>query len=60
MLVTELGILSEVKPSQLVNAHLPMLFNELGNEIEIKRKQLQKALSPILVTELPIFTLIKL
>lgn len=39
MLVTELGIVMEVKPQQLEKVLFPMLVRELGMEMEVKPLQ---------------------
>ena len=58
MLVTELGILMEVKP-QREKAHSPMLVTELGILMEVKEQQPSKADDPMLVTELGILMEVK-
>jgi hypothetical protein len=50
MLVTLLGIVTEVKPEQLLNAFSPMLVTFSGIIIEVKEVHHLNALSPILVT----------
>ena len=52
MLVTELGMVMEVKLEQLQKTRLPMLVTELGMVMEVRPRQPQKASSPMLVTEL--------
>ena len=52
MLVTELGIVTDVKPMQLQKASSPMLVTELGIVTDVKPSQPRKAYSPMLVTEL--------
>ena len=59
MLVTELGILMEVKEWQSEKADFPMLVTELGILMEVKELQYEKADSPILVTELGILMEVK-
>ena len=59
MLVTLLGIVTEVKPEQPKKALLPMLFTLLGIVTEVKALQNQKASSPMLVTLLGIVTEVK-
>ena len=39
MLVTELGIVTEVRPEQPENAHTPMLVTELGMVAEVRPEQ---------------------
>ena len=51
MLVTELGIVTDVKPLQPRKALLPMLVTELGIVTDVKPVQKEKANSPMLVTE---------
>ena len=53
MLVTLLGIVTEVKEVQLLKALLPMLVTLLGIVIEVKEEQLAKAYSPIPITLSP-------
>ena len=50
MLVTELGILMEVKELQPTKANFPMLVTELEILMEVKELQFKKADSPMLVT----------
>jgi hypothetical protein len=57
MLVTLLGIVTEVKPLQSKKALSPMLVTLLGIVTEVKLPQPKKALLPILVTPLFITTL---
>ena len=52
MLVTELGMVMEVRESQLKNALSPMLVTELGMVMEVMEVQYLNALFPMLVTEL--------
>ena len=52
MLVTELGIVMEVRPVHPAKELLPMLVTELGMVMEVRLVQLQKAQLPMLVTEL--------
>ena len=54
MLVTLLGIVTEVKPEQPLKAATPMLVTLLGIVTEVKPEQLQKACNPMLVTLLGI------
>ena len=56
MLVTVLGIVTEVKLLQLSKAKLPMLVTLLPIVTEVKLRQLLKASCPMLVTLLPITT----
>ena len=56
MLVTLLGIVTEVKPEQSEKAWPPMLSTLLGIVTEVKPEQFEKAKSPTLVTLLPIVT----
>ena len=53
MLVTELGILMEVKALQSEKAQFPMLVTELGILMEVKALQPSKARPPMLVTSHP-------
>ena len=53
MLVTELGMVMEVREEQYSNAPPPMLVTELGRVMEVREEQSSNALSPMLVTELP-------
>ena len=53
MLVTELGIVTEVRP-QYMKACVPMLVTELGMVTKVRPLQPEKAYSPMLVTELGI------
>ena len=39
MLVTELGMVTEVRPEHLANASLPMLVTELGILMDVKAEQ---------------------
>ena len=57
-LVTELGIVIEVKPVQ-PEKHPSKLVTELGIVIEVKPQQYSKHLSPKLVTELGIVIEVK-
>ena len=60
ILVTELGIVTEVRPRHQKKALSPILVTELGIVIDVKPMQSAKALSPILVTEYSTsFTLIE-
>ena len=59
MLVTELGILMEVKELQPWKAWLPMLVTELGMLMEVKALQPEKASSLMLVTEFGILMEVK-
>ena len=43
MLVTELGIVTDVKPEQPENAEFPMLMTELGIVTEVKPEQPENA-----------------
>ena len=43
MLVTEFGIVTEVKPEQLLKTPLPMLVTEFGIVTEVKLEQKSKA-----------------
>ena len=54
MLVTLLGIVTEVKPLQPEKAEDPMLVTLLGIVTEVKPEQPEKALCPMLVTLLGI------
>ena len=53
MLVTELGILRDVKALQPPKAYPSMLFTVLGILIEVKAQQPEKAPHPRLVTSHP-------
>ena len=59
MLVTELGILIDVKALQPSKADDPMLVTELGILIDVKALQPEKAPDSMLVTELEILMDIK-
>ena len=50
MLVTELGMVTDVKPEQPLKALSPMLVTELGIVTDVKPVQPVKALALILVT----------
>ena len=52
MLVTELGMVTEVREEQSPNAESPMLVTELGMVMEVRAEQPSNALPPMLVTEL--------
>ena len=52
MEVTELGISTEVRPEQPVNAYCPMEVTELGISIEVRPEQPENAYCPMEVTEL--------
>ena len=52
MHVTELGMVTEVRPLHSLKAELSMLVTELGMVTEVRPLQLSKALYPMLVTEL--------
>ncbi len=52
MLVTELGMVMEVRPLQYKNAPLPMLVTELPMVTEVRPLQPENADLPIVVTEL--------
>ena len=52
--VTELGIVSEVKPVHSRKASSPIVVTELGIDTEVKPLQQLKAYPPISVTELGI------
>ena len=54
MLVTLLGIVTEVKEVQLRKTELPMLVTLLGIVTEVKEEQPSKAASPMLITLSPI------
>ena len=58
MLVTELGMVTEVRLLQPWKAELPMLVTELGMVTEVKSKQYMKAPPPIRMTEyvFPLYT----
>ena len=58
ILVTELGIVTEVNPVQPSKAPYPILVTELGMLTEVRPPQKQKANSPILVTELGMVRLV--
>jgi membrane-associated HD superfamily phosphohydrolase len=57
MLVTLLGMVTEVKLLQLLNALSPMLVTLLGMVTEVKFQQLSNAHAPMLVTLLGMVTL---
>ena len=50
MLVTEFGIVTDVKPLQSQKAPSPILVTEFGISTDVKPSQKQKASSPILAT----------
>ena len=52
MLVTELGMVTEVREEQPLNADSSMLVTEVGMVTEVKAEQPRNASSPMLVTEL--------
>ena len=52
MLVTELGMVMEVREEQPWNAPPPMLVTELGMVMEVREEQSENASDPMLVTEL--------
>ena len=52
MLVTELGMVIEVREEHSRNALSPMLVTELGMVMEVREEQSQNAATPMLVTEL--------
>ena len=54
ILVTEFGMITEIKPSQAQKAYSPMLVTEFGMVMEVKPEQPKKAPVPMLVTELGI------
>ena len=56
MLVTLLGIVTEVRPLQPEKAELPILVTLLGIETEVRPLQPEKAELPMLVTLLGIVT----
>ena len=60
MLVTEFGMVTEVKPVQPEKAWLPMLVTEFGMVTEVKLVQSWKALLPMLVTEYVILSYVTL
>ena len=49
MLVTELGIVMEVREEQPENAYSPMLVTELGRVTEVREWQLENASLPMLI-----------
>ena len=49
MLVTLLGMVTEVRPEQYENAELPMLVTLLGMVTEVRPEQLENAQFPMLV-----------
>ena len=51
MLVTELGIVTEVRLSHRSKTAIPILVTEFGISTEVRTLQQEKALSPMLVTE---------
>jgi hypothetical protein len=55
MLVTELGIVNDVRSLQSENTPPPILVTELGMTTDVK-PELENAFAPIFVTELPIVT----
>ena len=54
ILVTEFGMITEIKPSQAQKAYSPMLVTDLPIVTEVKPEQPSKAYFPIFVTELGI------
>ena len=60
MLVTESGILIDVKLEHLKNAFSPMIVTEFGISTDVKLEHSLNAFKPMLVTELPIVTDVKL
>ena len=56
MLVTEFGMVIDLRAEHRAKALPPMLFTPSGMVIEVRAEQLQKELSPMLVTESPIKT----
>ena len=60
IIVTELGIVIDVKPLQFLNAALPIEVTELGIVIDVKPLQPENAKEPIFVTELLMVTDFKL
>ena len=54
MLVTLLGIVTDVRPEQELKAERPMLVTLLGIVMDVRPEQELKALSPMLVTLLGI------
>ena len=59
MLVTELGIVTDVSPLQPEKTPKPMYGTELGIVTDVSPDR-EKALSPMLVTELGIITDVRL
>ena len=51
MLVTELGIVTLVRPEQYLNAPSPILFTEFGIVTLVRLEQTENAKPPMLVTE---------
>ena len=51
ILVTEFGMITEIKPSQAQKAYSPMLVTDLPIVTEVKPEHSEKAYSPMLVTE---------
>ena len=52
MVVTELGMVMEVRAEQPLNALFPMLVTDSGMVMEVRLEQPLNALFPMLVTEL--------
>ena len=59
MEVTELGMVTEVRPEQLAKARSPIEVTELGMVTEVRPEQPVKALSPIEVTKLGMIVLLQ-
>ena len=58
MLVTELGMVMEVREEQPMNAYSPMVVTELGMVTEVREEQYSNALLPIhLVPALIVYVL---
>ena len=55
MLVTELGMVMELREEQPQNARSSMLVTELGRMMEVREEHSANAHSPMLVTEYVLF-----
>ena len=60
ILVTELGIVIEVRTKQFTKADSSIFVKEFGNSTERRATQFSKACFPILVREFPIVTEVSL
>jgi hypothetical protein len=60
ILVTELGIVIEVRTKQFSKANSSIFVKEFGNSTERRAVQVSKARFPILIREFPIVTEVRL